>query len=141
MRAAFLVFNMVLAYLVVVSTGGTMTGVYDLRVHVKSAAGHPIREVCCGAFDERERAEAVAKNREMPFRPWSIPTIAAPFEGEPLAVNVKYTNSGYCLDLTRFDWHQRILAVVVEYEDGKCVGQVVTIPRRSFSRRIEVEIP
>ncbi len=115
-------------------------GSYDLSVKVKSNSSAPIAAVSCEAFGRLEQAESLLEYLPPPeTRHWAAS--AEPFTGAPLIVSIPTSWRESGLGRTWGDFQFRGLLVIVQYRDGKRMGQAIEIPHRRDSRSVTVEFP
>lgn len=115
-------------------------GSYDLTVKVVSTSSSPIAAVSCEGFGKVEQAQELLEYLPPPETK-TYSASADPFTGAPLIVLIplsfRMSPSGRTWDDTQF----RGLLVIVQYRDGKRVGQAIQIPHRRESRSITVKFP
>jgi hypothetical protein len=115
-------------------------GFYDLSVTVKSLSSSPIRSVSCEGFRTTKDAQ-LSLAYLLPPETHTYSASADPFTGEPLIVLLPLSFKESPLGRTWGDFQFRGLLVIVEYQDGRRVGNAVEIPHRRESRSVTVEVP
>ncbi len=143
MRKALILGMILLAVLVLAFDFGSMKicdGCYDLSVTVKSTSSAPLAAVSCEAFGRLEQAESGLEYLPPPeTKHWSASS--KPFTGAPLIVSIPLSFRESGLGRTWGDSQFRGLLVIVQYRDGKRMGQAIEIPHRRDSRSVTVEFP
>jgi hypothetical protein len=114
-------------------------GGFDLTVNVSSSTG-PLRSVSCAAFSQHEDAEFVLEHL-LPPETRFCSTVADPFEGQPLIINVPVSGRDSPLgrELRRSQF--RHLVVIGQLEGGRRIGKLVEIPDGRVSREVSVVLP
>jgi hypothetical protein len=116
---------------------------YPISVKIVSRSGSRIRGVTCESTNSSEDAKDAAENPRAPWRKmWS--SEQQPFTGDPLTVRVYKSTKRVSFEFepTKITRNQsRYLVVVIDYADGRRLGQIEWIPDLREELTVNVVVP